>query len=96
MEFEGEAILTVGRSVLFAQMGADMVVNAAPFGCMPGTLSSSILLEIKEKFKIPFLSLFYDGDIDVNDKVASLLKTISINSKEKIRERELPFIKSYG
>jgi predicted CoA-substrate-specific enzyme activase len=81
-EFEGEAILTVGRSVLFARQGAAMVVNAAPFGCMPGTLSSSILLEIKEKFDIPFLSLFYDGDIDVNDKVASLLNTICLAPAE--------------
>lgn len=77
-EFEGEGILTVGRTVLFAREGADMVVNVAPFGCMPGTLASSILLEIKEKFNIPMLSLFYDGDIDVNDKVAALLKTIAI------------------
>jgi predicted CoA-substrate-specific enzyme activase len=74
-EFEGEAILTIGRAILFARQGVSMVVNASPFGCMPGTLSSSILLEIKEKFKIPFISLFYDGDIDVNDKVAALLKT---------------------
>jgi predicted nucleotide-binding protein (sugar kinase/HSP70/actin superfamily) len=77
-DFVGEAVLTIGRAVQFARRGAAMVVNAAPFGCMPGTLSSSILLEIKEKFNIPFVSLFYDGDIDVNDKVAALLKTITI------------------
>lgn len=76
LDFQGEAILTIGRALQFARLGADMVVNTAPFGCMPGTLSSSILLEIKEKFKIPFVSLFYDGDIDVNQKVAALLKTI--------------------
>ncbi len=76
--FEGEAILTIGRAILFAQQGANMVVNVAPFGCMPGTLAGSILLEIKDKFKIPFLSLFYDGDIAVNDKVASLIKTINL------------------
>jgi len=73
-QFEGEAILTVGRAILFARQGVSMVVNAAPFGCMPGTLSSSLFLEIKEKFKIPFLSIFYDGDLDVNDKIASLLR----------------------
>jgi predicted nucleotide-binding protein (sugar kinase/HSP70/actin superfamily) len=77
-DFVGEAVLTIGRAVQFARQGAAMVVNAAPFGCMPGTLSSAILLEIKEKFNIPFVSLFYDGDIDVNDKVAALLKTITI------------------
>lgn len=87
VDFVGEAILTVGRAVQFARNGASMVVNAAPFGCMPGTLSSSILLEIKEKFNIPFVSLFYDGDIDVNDKVASLLDTITIEKERKNGEQ---------
>lgn len=89
VDFVGEAILTVGRAVLFAREGASMVVNAAPFGCMPGTLSSSILLEVKEKFDIPFVSLFYDGDIDVNDKVASLLKTIAVEKGKNGREHTL-------
>ncbi len=85
LDFVGEAILTIGRAIHFARQGASMVVSIAPFGCMPGTLSSSILLEIKEKFDIPFVSLFYDGDIDVNDKVASLLKTLTV---EEIKKRD--------
>jgi predicted nucleotide-binding protein (sugar kinase/HSP70/actin superfamily) len=83
VDFVGEAILTIGRAIHFARQGVSMVVNTAPFGCMPGTLSSSILLEIKEKFDIPFVSLFYDGDINVNDKVASLLKILTIDEKGK-------------
>lgn len=82
-EFTGESILTIGRAVLFARQGASMVVNASPFGCMPGTLSSSILLELKEKLGIPMVSLFYDGNLDANDKVASLLKTISLEEQQK-------------
>ncbi len=89
VDFVGEAILTVGRAVRFAREGVSMVVNAAPFGCMPGTLSSSILLEVKEKFDIPIVSLFYDGDIDINDKVASLLKTIAVEKERKDREQTL-------
>jgi len=88
-EFEGESILTIGRAVLFAQQGASMVVNASPFSCMPGTLASSILLEIKEKYDIPMLSLFYDGDIQVNDKVASLLKSIILQDSHP-RQKDLP------
>ncbi|MCP4146876.1 MAG: hypothetical protein GY757_03905, partial [bacterium] len=86
VEFEGEGILTVGRAVHFAKQGADMVVNVAPFGCMPGTLSGSILLEVKEKYDIPMVSLFYDGDIDSNDKVAALLKTITIKEENVFQE----------
>ncbi len=87
-EFEGEAILTVGRAIHFARGGAAMVVNAAPFGCMPGTLSSSILLEVKEGYEIPIVSLFYDGDIDVNDKVGSLIRTFTIENGGGLGEFE--------
>lgn len=89
-EFQGEGILTIGRTVLFARQGADMVINVAPFGCMPGTLSSSILLEIKEKLNIPIISLFYDGDMEVNEKVAALLTTLRLD--EERMDIELPGI----
>jgi predicted nucleotide-binding protein (sugar kinase/HSP70/actin superfamily) len=72
-EFSGEAILTVGRAVMFAKEGAAMVVNIAPFGCMHGTITDSIFQEIKTKHRMPILSQFYDGDIDINDKVADML-----------------------
>lgn len=72
-EFSGEAILTVGRTVMFAKEGAAMVVNVSPFGCMHGTITDSIFQEIKTKHKMPVLSQFYDGDIDINDKVADML-----------------------
>lgn len=72
-EFSGEAIITVGRAVMFARQGAAMVVNIAPFGCMHGTITDSIFQEIRTKIKMPVLSQFYDGDISINDKVADML-----------------------
>ncbi len=72
-EFSGEAILTIGRTVLFAKEGASMVVNIAPFGCMHGMITDSIFQEIKEKHKMPVLSQFYDGDIDINERVSDML-----------------------
>lgn len=80
VQFQGEAILTVGRTMLFAKNGADMVVNASPFGCMPGTIAGAILLELKEKMNIPIISSFYDGDIDVNGKIASMLKILTMDA----------------
>lgn len=57
----GEAILTVGRAVIFArQEKVDAIVNASPTFCMPGTLSSYILKEIERSYNIPAISLFYD------------------------------------
>lgn len=73
-EFVGEAILTVGRAVEFAKQGASMIVNVAPFGCMHGTITDSIFQEIKNTHNIPIVSQFYDGDIDINDRVANILR----------------------
>ncbi|MGI6394562.1 MAG: acyl-CoA dehydratase activase [bacterium] len=75
-EFSGEAILTIGRSIMFAKEGAAMVVNIAPFGCMHGTITDSIFQEVKTKYKMLVISQFYDGDISINDKVADMLKMI--------------------
>ena len=72
-EFSGEAILTIGRSVMFAKEGAELVVNVSPFGCMHGTITDSIFQEVKDIYGMPILSQFYDGDIDINDKVADVL-----------------------
>jgi len=72
-EFSGEAILTIGRTVMFAKEGAQMVVNVSPFGCMHGTITDSIFQEVQDIYGIPILSQFYDGDIDINDKVADVL-----------------------
>ncbi|MBO4440996.1 hypothetical protein J5834_02665 [bacterium] len=73
-EFAGEAILTIGRGIMFAKQGAAMIVNIAPFGCMHGTITDSIFQEIKSEYKIPVVSQFYDGDIKINGKVADILK----------------------
>ncbi len=66
MNFEGEAILTIGRAIEFAKTGADLVVNCAPFGCMPGTLTGAILADIQSQYHVPMVSMFYDGEGDIN------------------------------
>jgi len=76
IDFSGEAILTIGRTILFARQGARLVVNTAPFGCMPGTITSSLFLELKDSLGIPIVTQFYDGDLDINDKVNAILKII--------------------
>lgn len=72
-EFAGEAILTIGRTVMFAKESAKLVVNVSPFGCMHGTITDSIFHEVQNIYGMPILSQFYDGDIDINDKVADVL-----------------------
>jgi predicted nucleotide-binding protein (sugar kinase/HSP70/actin superfamily) len=85
VEFEGEAILTIGRAIKFIEEGAVMVVSANPFGCMPGTISSACLGEVQRQTGVPVVNMFYDGEESINDKLASFIGNIScrITAQEK-------------
>ena len=76
INFEGEAIITLGRAIKFAEQGASMVVNCAPFGCMPGTLTSAIFQEIQDQLGVPMVTLFYDGEPGLNERLATYLARI--------------------
>ena len=65
-DFEGEAILTIGRAKKFAEQGAAFVVNVSPFGCMVGSLSAAVLQKVQDDTGVPVLHMFYDGDGDLN------------------------------
>ncbi len=75
-EFEGESILTVGRAVQFVKQGAAMVVNCAPFACMPGSMTGGILQAVQQQTGVPMLSLFYDGEGDINARLDTYLANI--------------------
>jgi len=65
--FEGEAILTIGRALLFIRReGVGAVVNASPVFCMPGTVTSAIFPRIESETGVPVLCLFYDGSGGAN------------------------------
>ena len=60
--FEGEAILSLGKSIDFINKGAAGLVNTMPFTCMPGTVVNSLMGRFREEHDhIPFLNLAYDG-----------------------------------
>jgi predicted nucleotide-binding protein (sugar kinase/HSP70/actin superfamily) len=59
--FEGEAILSVGKSIDFIRKGASGIINAMPFTCMPGTISSAVMKLIQNKYGVPVLNIAYDG-----------------------------------
>jgi predicted CoA-substrate-specific enzyme activase len=64
--FEGEAILSVGKSIDFIAKGACGIINAMPFTCMPGTVSSAILKLIQNKYDVPVINVAYDGQGESN------------------------------
>jgi predicted nucleotide-binding protein (sugar kinase/HSP70/actin superfamily) len=59
--FEGEAILSIGKSIDLVRGGASGIINAMPFGCMPGTIVNALLRGVKNNHRIPCLSIPYDG-----------------------------------
>jgi predicted nucleotide-binding protein (sugar kinase/HSP70/actin superfamily) len=59
--FEGETVLSIGKAVDFAIKGASGVVNAMPFGCMPGTIVTALMRAVSRDLDIPSISLPYDG-----------------------------------
>ena len=59
--FEGEAILSIGKSIEMIEKGASGIISAMPFGCMPGTIVSGLMRGLRREYGIPFLSIPYDG-----------------------------------
>lgn len=60
--FEGETILSIGKSEDFYRKGVSGIVSVGPFTCMPGTIVTAILKRFREEHdRIPILNLFFDG-----------------------------------
>ncbi len=65
--FEGEAILSIGKTIDFAKRGVSGIVNIMPFTCMPGTIVSTIMKRYREENNnIPILNMAYDGQEQTN------------------------------
>jgi len=63
-EIEGEAILSMGRAVEYAEHGFNGIVNVIPFGCMPGTATSMLLHQFRQEHSLPVFNLVVDGSKD--------------------------------
>jgi len=66
VSFEGEAILSVGKSVDFIEKGVSGIINVMPFTCMPGTISSAIMRLLHLKYDVPIINIAYDGQGQTN------------------------------
>ncbi len=63
-ELEGEAILSMGRVVEYAEHGYNGIVNVIPFGCMPGTIVSMLLHQFRRDYGLPVFNLVVEGTKD--------------------------------
>ncbi len=59
--FQGETVLSIGKTVELAEHGASGIVNAMPFGCMPGTIVSALMRAVSRDHGIPCITIPYDG-----------------------------------
>lgn len=67
--FEGEGILSIGKSKDFIRQGVSGLVNIMPFTCMPGTVVNALFKRFREEHdNIPFLNLAYDGQEQTNTR----------------------------
>jgi predicted CoA-substrate-specific enzyme activase len=81
--FEGEAILSVGKSIDFAHKGVSGIVNAMPFTCMPGTISSALMRLIQKNHDVPVMNVAYDGQGATN--VLTRLEAFMYQVKEQFQ-----------
>ena len=58
----GEAILSMGRAVEYAEKDFSGVINIVPFNCLPGTIVTALLKRFQSDHGgMPVLDLSYDG-----------------------------------
>lgn len=67
--FRGEAILSMGRAVEYAEHGMHGIINMVPFHCMPGTVVNALLERLqKDHDGIPIIKMAFDGQEETNEQ----------------------------
>ncbi|HHT9134191.1 MAG TPA: acyl-CoA dehydratase activase [Candidatus Avalokitesvara rifleensis] len=67
--FRGEAILSMGRAVEYAEHGVHGIMNMVPFHCMPGTVVNALLERLqKDHDGIPIIKMAFDGQEETNEQ----------------------------
>ena len=64
--FEGEAILSVGKSLDYAKNRVQGLINLIPFTCMPGGVVDALLKQVTAEHPLPSLTLIFDGQQETN------------------------------
>jgi predicted CoA-substrate-specific enzyme activase len=63
--FEGETIISVGRTVDYFRKGVDGIIQVAPFGCLAGTIYETLSQRLSDDLNgLPILNLQFDGRSD--------------------------------
>ncbi|HJX12386.1 MAG TPA: hypothetical protein VJ377_02540, partial [Dehalococcoidales bacterium] len=82
---EGEAILSMGRVVEYAEHGFNGIVNIIPFGCMPGTIVSLLLHQFRLDHRLPVLNVVVEGTKDPGESIR--FEAFVQQAREHLRRR---------
>ncbi|MFH1169287.1 MAG: acyl-CoA dehydratase activase, partial [Chloroflexota bacterium] len=82
---EGEAILSMGRVMEYAEHGYDGIVNVIPFGCMPGTIASMLLHQFRHDHGLAVFTLVVEGTKDSGQDIR--LEAFVQQSRDHMRHR---------
>ena len=86
--FEGEAILSIGKTIEYYREGFGGVVNVMPFTCMPSTIVSSQTMRISaDCANMPILNLSFDGqeDVTLTTRLEAFVEQVAARQKPKPR-----------
>ncbi len=68
--YEGEAILSVGKSRDMLMQGAAGVINVIPFTCMPGNIVNALMKRFREDHgNLPYLPMAMDGQEQAGSRI---------------------------
>jgi predicted nucleotide-binding protein (sugar kinase/HSP70/actin superfamily) len=92
VSFEGEAILSVGKSIDFIEKGVSGIINTMPFTCMPGTITSAIMRLVQKKYNVPVINVAYDGQgqTNITTRLEAFMYQVRehFTNAEKLSERD--------
>ncbi len=83
--FEGETVLSIGKAVDLVRKGAAGIVNAMPFGCMPGIIVTALMRAVSRDFDVPVINVPYDGTESSTTQIQ--LEAFMDQAKNKILQR---------
>lgn len=75
---------SIAHLVYYALAGYDGVIHVMPFPCMPEATVKPVLLELASRYKIPFMSLTFDGQASETGYITRLEAFVDMLKRRKI------------
>jgi predicted nucleotide-binding protein (sugar kinase/HSP70/actin superfamily) len=93
IDLRGEALLSIGKAIDFANQGASGIINCMPFNCMPGTIVTSLSRKISQDLgDMPWLNISYEGLQDTGEETR--LDAFMDQVKNKYRSKAIETVQT--